>query len=279
LKKVSIFTTFFVVLFLCLGFCLVSYAATGGTKNESCVACHALFEIEIADPISGTSKSVDMSACSSCHDPFPENTPYYIPNHTGTGEERVKTDYGWFKTAASPGLSSVDIHLAHRGNNSEGSSPGCRYCHGAVDCNACHNFVGHTLHGNPTPVNVMVINRSEYYSKDFTCANAACHDFISYDPYPTDYYGFAVTAPVLEPLCSNCHGQNGPHYALHDAEAVINKGCTKCHLANLIDEHEDKGWTCSACHESENTDVVTAIENGILDCDACHLGKRHYSKN
>ncbi len=87
----------------------------------------------------------------------------------------------------------------------------------------------------------------------------------------------------VEVYCADCHVGFENHTAQHDQTALDRQGCSKCHEANVVTEHENHSVYCSVCHENANPLVVTAINKGIAGetvfCTDCHPRRHHHGSH
>jgi subtilisin len=144
------------------------------------------------------------------------------------------------------------------------------------DCLVCHECYHINMRDSHT-----------YTEMDPSCISTNCHASNYLPPLHDDYAAknasfsnncfVCHTNPDPERIdwttatanCTSCHPTAGAgHYIQH--EACPGDACTPCHLSNLIDEHDAKGYSCDACHDCNDPCVVSAIEKHVKDCGACH---------
>jgi hypothetical protein len=69
------------------------------------------------------------------------------------------------------------------------------------------------------------------------------------------------------------------HSLAHDQSILPSADCARCHLVNVAIEHENRGLTCSICHDSPDPVVQSAISVGRagnpVDCTFCHWQENH----
>lgn len=116
---------------------------------------------------------------------------------------------------------------------------------------------------------------------DMNCA--LCHD--SSIPEVQDTIDVASGEYGEQVFCDNCHvNMTGvdSHAEQHDNVLLDSSGCLECHAANIVDEHLNRGWTCSTCHGGETATldplvVQEVIANGSSPnnqqqgCLDCHI--------
>ena len=129
-----------------------------------------------------------------------------------------------------------------------------------ADCQDCHNpslNVEHPLHTNDS---------GQSYDCN-TCHQSTVADVV----YAID---------TGQKNCSSCHQEAG-HNEVHTPTG-IQPGCTDCHIDSLTQEHLNNPttqtgntWTCDTCHASTVEGVITAIDQGLKNCDACHTISGH----
>lgn len=84
--------------------------------------------------------------------------------------------------------------------------------------------------------------------------------------------------------CTVCHGMVG-HEAAHDKAKPNSAECNKCHNANVVVEHANRGLNCGTCHNSSDPKVMAAIAKGKdttgqdVFCHDCHGSVNHHSQS
>lgn len=73
--------------------------------------------------------------------------------------------------------------------------------------------------------------------------------------------------------CTKCHTDQN-HVTAHNMAGVPYADCASCHDPNVVLEHNNRGLTCSVCHDSLDPKIQQAIsvgKNNIpVDCADCH---------
>ena len=265
--------------------------ATAVHGNELCLACHGA-EPPVGPAASFATVSVDYSACWNCHYvngvitgqddhmhtdqtcevchgwSFPDGAPFASSTYL--------TPFGYFDNETSLLSSPAELHLAHDGDNwVDGFAflkpTGCSACHAPVRCDVCHDGV--LPHGNHGVTEYEPVAWRSTGGPDdgpavvqTACINASCHNLA------------AAASDAFVPSCESCHSTvTETHSAPHDTSGVVNRGCSNCHLNNLIDEHSIHGIGCVECHMDDA--YAVAISAQEVSCGACHVVPVHRSRD
>ena len=251
--------------------------------NSECLECH---DLAAGGSVDFTVSAVDYTKCKTCHglDPWWEHhhqqescgqegchdgvDAFEFDNPPIAG--KVSTPYGYFRTSTSWMAPPATLHEVHAEagwvETTLGESGyGCSTCHASAACSSCHRDAvahgPHALSEYPAVSYRQATGTSVTYAGS-ACVNEACHALNT-----------AGTADFV-PLCLSCHEADATaHYTAHDASASITTGCKKCHMPNLVDEHESRGLSCADCHR--DAAYADAISSGLTQCDACHASPAH----
>ncbi|MHB1017915.1 MAG: discoidin domain-containing protein [Coriobacteriia bacterium] len=273
------------------------------TATASCDTCHT-----VHGDITQIHTATSSGACADCH----ETADTLSLHLTDTGETdcalchaapagRIDwTDPSMECTYCHGTLSPVDAahypaaaHLA--------TETGCNQCHYmdmksehlkstvAVSCVTCHETKvdAFTAAWDDTCAACHPTKHGErqikHVSTTTTCGGTSCHDIsdvaaihgVAGGPdCGACHINPATPATTTDCTASGCHaGVGTDHRGLHEAATVNPNGCSGCHFTNLVDEHEQLGFTCATCHNSTVPAVTAAIAANDLRCAACHPGQ------
>lgn len=181
------------------------------------------------------------TSCESCHVVVYHEYEQCSDCHAGhSGPVTVTGRFGTCEACHSAKYPSVP---RHSNANSRASHEG--------SCDGCHQanlLVQHAV----TPA-------GSYYA--YQCG--VCH--LSTDPAVVEAVSGGDTS------CSACHGAYD-HGVSHVSS--LDAACADCHEADLVAEHDIRGFACLDCHANQDPAVVEAIggANPSKECVACHQG-------
>jgi len=228
--------------------------------------------------INGVAVPADLSEGSvrvTPEAPLSDDTTYTVRVTVSDAGGRSATSEWSFTTQTHPEM--------------QGSVDDCGICHAephvayATECWECHEpttprTIPYPHVGTPSsyhtradaeacrPCHISAIT-VEHARRGLTCES--CHR--SEDPVVVAAIGAGATE------CTACHVLSG-HESLHTT--AVTPACTGsgCHTGtSLTSVHlgEDSGLTCESCHESEDPDVIAAIDGHDKECTACHGSEGH----
>lgn len=237
-------------------------------EHPSCDTCHMSTREGVPEAI-----SLGLVSCDSCHDDI-HPAEKIADAHVSKFEEELFID------CAS--CHSADMIYEHEVNE-----VGCGDCHNSIKeehlnairnwdqtCSACHGPIHDNLEGSHT---------APYFVESEQLDCFSCHGLYVVDEHPTcntchaserEGVPEAINAGLVS--CDSCHDPIHPADKLKDAhtsafaeEPIVN--CGSCHDADMIVEHEDRGFDCAACHNNEDQGIKDAIKYKDSNCAACHL--------
>ncbi len=303
---------------LCVGLASSSSAqpaaAPAPSVNETCLACHAAADAKNA---SGKSIAVDGSRfaasvhgqlnlkCTDCHadvsaDKIPHAEKLKAVNCSTCHESEVKSYAGSVHGVARKGGNSVaatctDCHGTHDIGRS--SDPASRTNHANIEatCSRCHGNEAVVAKGKLRGGNIDVMFHDSIHGKALmgaaqgsapTCTN--CHG--THNIFAVDDPRSRISRANIPETCGGCHKKEraaymqGMHGKLRQDGVLAAPGCTDCHSAHSIQQHDlplfqtEVIKECGTCHSDKLATYrdtfhgqVTALGYArVATCASCH---------
>ena len=180
--------------------------------------------------------------------------------------------------AISGGTNALENGTTHKRLQFSGGHnySGCYSCHGYIsypaDCAQCHGEEGYydyAPHGSSPDIKYWATNYDPYFPLRVK-ENREMFDCVICHQPGTQLKAYVGAWSTPTRLMSS--------HDIPDLHRVDTENCSECHAMSLTREHARDGrkdgngqpMTCVTCHESQRTDVTTAISTGDTDCGACH---------
>ncbi len=256
-----------------------------------CAACHQPLP---TNPEQATIPQTLDCTTAGCHETTDHEEAhdytFFPPNSTGCGdchqenvafehEGRTYTD----ESGVEIPITCATCHSSDDPNVLKAISDGKN--NNNVYCTTCHtDFDGHyTLHEADPP-----ITDPTHYGVN-SCE--LCHNNNLFDEHltKTDEFGnpyncntcHGITDPnskIYQAIdqhktnCDACHDIHGDLGSIHETSTTnFETECSTCHYSNLMSEHSDQGYGCSACHGDNASELVKLmVAQKRTDCAACH---------
>ena len=293
----------------------LAFHAQAAGPNDACTGCHAEASAKAA---SGKSVAVDPAVfagsvhgslnlpCTACHtgvsaDKFPHGTQKAVECagcHDKAAQQYSTTIHGRARAQGSVvAATCANCHGTHDIKRS--TDPGARTYRANLEttCGACHgnaamiqqaklpggDVVGKyhdSIHGRAMS--------QKTSTKDAVPVCTTCHG--AHDMRPKSDPESRIARAHVPDTCGGCHAgvkakwEQSEHGKLRQVNVLQAPGCTDCHSAHAIQQHDLAQWklaaigACGTCHaERLNTyrdtfhgQVTQLGEAGIATCDSCH---------